>query len=83
MYKGRADLTATVIDVTDGTESGRIEYVHGPTLFTFPESGRPAIQTSDRQFEAFYLAKLTEHIARQFAEHDQMETVAEDATLIR
>lgn len=78
MYKGRADLTATVFDVKTGT----VAYVHGPQHFTFPENGRPAIQTTDRQFEAIFLAKLTENIARQFITHDAHETVAEDASLL-
>ena len=80
IYKGRADITATVFDIANG---GQVAYVHGPRQFTFPEGGRPAIQSSDRQFEAFYLAKLTEHIVRQFYAHDQLETVAEDAATMR
>lgn len=80
MYKGRSDITATVFDVQNG---GQVAYVHGPHHFAFPENGRPAIQTSDRQFEAVYLAKLTQHITRQFYEHDHLETIAEDASLMR
>lgn len=80
MYKGRSDITATVFDINQG---GQVAYVHGPNHFAFPQNGRPAIQTSDRQFEAVYLAKLTQHIARQFHEHDGLETVAEDASLMR
>lgn len=80
MYKGRSDITATVFDLVNG---GQVAYVHGPHHFSFPENGRPAIQTSDRQFEAVYLAKLTQHISRQFHEHDHLETIAEDASLMR
>ncbi len=84
MYKGRADLTATVINVgTENASSNGVEFILGPEHYAFPESGRPAIQTSPRQFEALYLAKLTQHIARQFYDYDELETVAEDATLIR
>ena len=54
----------------------------GPKHFEFPESGRPAIQTTDRQFEAYYLAHLTQHITRQFYDHDQLDTVAEDAAAL-
>ncbi len=79
IFKGRADVTATVFDVTNG---GQVAFVHGPKHFTFPENGRPAIQTTDRQFEAIYLAKLTEHITRQFYDHDMELTVAEDASLM-
>lgn len=80
MYKGRSDITATVFDITQG---GQVAYVHGPQNFSFPQNGRPAIQTSDRQFEAVYLAKLTQHIARQFYDSDELETVAEDASMMR
>ncbi len=79
MYKGRTDLTCTVFDVN---KNGQVAFVDGPRHFSFPEHGRPAIQTSDRQFETVFLAKLTENIARQFAPHDQTETVAEDASLL-
>lgn len=79
MFKGRADITATVFDIAKG---GQVEFVHGPEQFTFPENGRPAIQTTDRQFEMVYLTKLTQHLARQFHPHDQTETVADDASFL-
>ena len=79
MYKGRSDLTATVYDIAN---DGQVTYVHGPKHFEFPEMGRPAIQTSDQKFEAYYLAHLTQHITRQFYDHDQLETVAEDAAAL-
>ena len=79
MYKGRTDLTCTVFDIT---KDGQVAFVDGPRHFAFPEHGRPAIQTSARQFETVFLAKLTQNIARQFTAHDQTETVAEDASLL-
>ena len=78
IYKGRADLTATVYDIT---KNGQVSFVHGPDNYTFPENGRPAIQTSDRQFEAFFLARLTEHISKLFVAYDKMESFADDAIL--
>jgi hypothetical protein len=78
IYKGRADVTATVFNVD---KNGQVEFVWGPKLFQYPEHGRPAIQTSDRQFEATFLARLTEHIVRHFYKHDQLEMFAEDAIL--
>ncbi len=79
MYKGRADITATVFNIE---KEGQVDYVHGPEQFVFPESGRPAIQTTARQFEMVYLTKLTQRISRQFYAHERAETFAEDAALL-
>lgn len=79
LYKGRTDLTVTVYDITKG---GQVAHVHGPTEYVFPKNGRPSIQTSERQFEAVYLAKLTDYIARMFYDADTLDQVAEDATLM-
>lgn len=79
LYKGRTNLTVTVYDIKNG---GQVVYVDGPEEHTFPQNGRPAIQTTDRKFETLYLAKLTDHIARQFFDHDMLDSVAEDATMI-
>ncbi len=78
IYKGNADLSVTVYDIE---KNGQISFTHGPDEFSFPENGRPAIQTKERQFEAFYLARLTEHISRLFVPHDKMETFADDAMM--
>ena len=76
LYKGRADVTATVYDVE---KNGQVPFVFGPRHFAFPTNGRPAIQTSEREFEAFYLSQLTLLIANQFIVHDQLESFANDA----
>ena len=76
LYKGRTDLSVTVYDMTN---DGNIDFLYGPTEYSFPKNGRPAIQTSDRQFEAFFLANLTENIAQQFCPYDRVEQVARDA----
>lgn len=78
MYKGRADVTATVYDIE---KDGQVPFVYGPKHFAFPQNGRPAIQTSEREFEAFYLAQLTINIANQFAPHDQLDSFANDAIM--
>ncbi len=76
LYKGRTDLSVTVYDLQKG---GSIDFMYGPTEYSFPKNGRPAIQTSDRQFEAFFLANLTENIAQQFCPYDRVDQVARDA----
>ena len=75
IFKGRADVTVKVIDVATNLET----FQQGPTLFEYPENGRPALNTSERKFEAFYLAWLTQRIARTFYKHDGLEDMAEDA----
>jgi hypothetical protein len=78
MYKGRADITATVYDIE---KNGQVPFVYGPKHFAFPENGRPAIQTSEREFEALYLAQLTINLTNQFAPHDKLESFANDAIM--
>lgn len=78
MYKGNADLTVTVYDIE---KNGQISFADGPDIFSFPENGRPSIQTSDRQFESFFLARLTEHISKLFVAYDKMESFADDAMM--
>ncbi|MCH2179328.1 MAG: hypothetical protein MK106_11045 [Mariniblastus sp.] len=80
LYQGRCEVTATVYDMGN---DGQVSYFIGPDQFQFPEQPRPAIQTNDRKFEAIFLAKLTEFVSRRFYAYDHLETVAEDASLMR
>lgn len=77
LFKGQADLTISVYDV----KREQIVYTKGPNNFVFPKTGRPRIQTSDRKFEQFYLARLTKHISRIFYSHDQLDSIAEEAAM--
>ena len=78
LFKGRADLTVTVYDIN---KEGQISFAEGPDLFAFPENGRPTVQSSDRQFESFYLARLTDHISKLFVPYDKMDSFADDAMM--
>ncbi len=78
LYKGQSTVSATVYDMEAG---GQVVYSFGPIDHVFPKTGRPAIQTNDRQFEAFYLARLTDHLARLFYDSDRLDEVAEDAMM--
>ena len=78
MYKGNADLTVTVYDIA---KNGQVSFADGPDSFSFPENGRPAVQTTDRQFESFFLARLTDHISKLFVAYDKMESFADDAMM--
>ena len=80
IYKGRADVTVTVYEL-DGQNAPQVAYVYGPQEYSFPKNGRPSIQSNDRQFEAFFLSRLTQNITDQFTKHDRYESFAEDAML--
>ena len=80
LYKGRADMSVTVYDVA---KEGQVSFHHGPDNYVFPENGRPATQSTERQFEMFYLARLTDRISRLFVPHNKLDAFAEDAILIR
>ncbi len=79
LYKGRSTVRVRVYDVANG---GEVEFEKGPSEYIFPTNGRPAIQTNDRNFEAVYLAKLTEHISNHFCDYDALDRVAEDASMM-
>lgn len=77
LYKGQSELSVSVHDM----ESGGILFSQGPEAYVFPANGRPAIQTTPRQFEQMYLAKLTTKVSRLFYAHDRLDSVAEDASM--
>ena len=79
LFKGRSDVTLTVYDIK---KDGQVPYSATPMHFAFPRNGRPSIQTSEREFEAFYLSQLTTMIANKFVPHDKLETFANDATML-
>ena len=78
IYKGNVDLTVSVYDIA---KQGQVSFVYGPERYSFPENGRPSIQSSDRQFESFFLARLTDHISRLFVAYDKMESFADEAMM--
>lgn len=78
LFKGSADVTTTVYDIE---KDGQVSFVDGPNLDTFPENGRASIQTTDRKFEAFYLAHLTDRLSKLFLSYDKMEAFAENAMM--
>ncbi len=76
LYKGRSEWTASAYDIAN---EGKIVFSVGPKHFAFPETGRPSIQSSEREFESFYLARLCDRISKQFITYDKMESYAEEA----
>jgi hypothetical protein len=79
LFKGRSDVTLTVYDIE---KDGQVPFSATPKHFAFPKHGRPAIQTNEREFEAFYLSQLTTMIANHFVVHDKLESFANDATML-
>jgi len=80
LFKGRSMVTTTVFDLTE-EGAGEAVFSQGPAEYLFPKGhARPAISTNERAFEAVYLAKLVDNIARNFYPYDKAEGVAEDAT---
>ena len=75
IHKGQADVEVSVVEVATGNPT----FSYGPEHLEYPENGRPALNTTDRQFQVFYLSWLTERIARNFYKHDGLTDVAEDA----
>lgn len=75
MYKGKVTVTTDVYDTKDQSVAFHI----GPEDYEFPKSGRPALQLSERDFEAQFLSKFCEHLARRFYEYEKIDGIAEDA----
>jgi len=79
LFKGACNYK---VDVYDMQDDGRLVFSRGPDEFIFPRDGRPSIETTERKFEAFYLARLTDRIARYFYSYDSTETAAIDSQLM-
>ncbi len=79
MYKG---TSSHKVDVYNMTENGRLVFTRGPNEFVFPRDGRPSIESSERKFEAFYLTRLSDRIARLFYTYDSTEDAAIDSQLM-
>ena len=79
LYKGRSEWTASAYDVA---KDGTMVFSNGPNHFAFPLDGRPSMQSSEREFESFYLARLCDRISKQFISYDKMESYADEAMTI-
>ncbi len=79
LYKGHCNYKVDVFNIKD---NGRLVFSRGPNDFIFPRDGRPAIESSERKFEAFYLARLSERIAKSFYTYDSTEDAALDSQLM-
>jgi hypothetical protein len=77
LYKGRANMTVSVYDLE---KNGIHSYVRGPENFEFPKThGRPAISSTQQQFESVFLQIMAEDIAKRFYKHEIIDNFAGDA----
>lgn len=79
LYRGQADLTVTVYDVT---ENGRVLYRKQMPEFAFPNTGgKPVTETSETKFRSFFLSVVTRKIGSLFYAVDATSDYALDATV--
>ncbi len=79
MFKGRSMITSTVFDINN---DGYATFVHGPDQFEFPRShARPAIGTTEAEFERAYLTKIVQQVSWLYCDHEKVEKIAQDAWL--
>jgi hypothetical protein len=81
LHKGRISLTMTVYEL-DGKDGPIVGHTYQLPQYEFPKNGRPAIQSSDREFEARFLARVCQMLTNQFVKHDRHEGFAEEAMLV-
>lgn len=80
LHKGRVDVVMTVYEL-DHAKGPVIGHQYELKEYEFPKNGRPAIQSTDRQFEEFFLAKLCRILSHQFIKHDRFDSFADEAML--
>ena len=78
LYRGRADVTVSVIDV----DTGDVLYRKELEEFTFPtNAGQYTSETTEPRFRKLYLRMLAKQIGRSFYAWDFNETVAIDGSI--
>lgn len=80
LHKGRANINMTVYEF-DGKKGSTVGHTFRLPEYEFPKNGRPSIQTSDRQFEEFFLARVCRLMTNQFIPHDKFDSFADEAML--
>jgi hypothetical protein len=80
LHKGRANVNMSVYEF-DGEKGSTVGHTFQLSQYEFPKNGRPRIQTSDRQFEEFFLARVCRLLTNQFIPHDKFDSFADEAML--
>ncbi len=86
VYRGRADLTVTVIDITTDDAKPELENNGEPRVIAdaqpivFPKmTGHPTTEYEEPQFVRKFNEVLAHEVAKQFYAYDRQEDVALDA----
>jgi hypothetical protein len=80
LYKGRADITMTVYDMT---AEGKPAFRRSLPEFSFPKnSARPTTEMSEAKFRVLFIEVLAQHVARYFCPYPIQEGFAGDAALL-
>lgn len=80
LFKGRADLTVSVYDMSD---KGREVYRKDISEFTFPvNSHYHATETSENRFRRQFLAVLSREVAKRFYPYEMTEDFGGDPTSV-
>lgn len=78
LYRGRADVTLSVLDV----KTGEVLYSREMEDFTYPNTaGQYTSETTESRFRRLYLSMLAKQIGRSFHPYDFSETVALDGAI--
>lgn len=81
LYKGRADITVSVYDMSAG---GHEVFRKSIPEFSFPATGPyPVGDLSEVQFRRAFLKTLSQHVARHFYAYDVAEDFSRDSAFIR
>ena len=78
LYRGRADVVITVIDVA----TGKPEYTRRLDEYTFPTvAGQYTSETTETRFRKLYLSMLAQEIGRSFHSYDMTDRYAIDSAI--
>lgn len=80
LHKGRINVEMTVYELEDA-KGPTVGHTYRLSQYEFPKNGTPSIQSSDRQFEQKFLARVCQLLTNQFVKHDRHDNVAEDAMI--
>ncbi len=80
LHKGSANVVMTVYEL-DNKKGPTVAHTFEMRDYQFPKNGRPALQSSDRQFEEFFLARVCRLLSNQFHKHDRFDSFADEAML--
>lgn len=80
LYKGRADITVAVYDMTKG---GEVVFRKSSPEYSFPENGaRHSTEISETRFKRMFLMVLAQHVGKYFYEYYLEDDFARDALVL-